>query len=252
MCVTIQVQTATSHQPFHPGLCVSLSRGRLSPVINHSTLVYVCHYPGADCHQSSTIPPWPMCGTIQGADCHQSSTIPPWPGYVCHYPGADCHQSSTIPPWPMCVTIQGQTVTSHQPFHPGHLDTGQLDTRTTRHPIGIILYRIKGRIKSRQNFAFLSEMSLFYIFIQTYVVLFVICHIIWRCLVVLLCHFHGCLIVRCLNARCLVARCPVVLDSIPTEYQQNICMYLILVIFYIFVSKKMWDDVIMKYWLHLF
>ena len=22
MCVTIQVQTATSHQPFHPGLCV--------------------------------------------------------------------------------------------------------------------------------------------------------------------------------------------------------------------------------------
>ena len=45
-----------------------------------------------------------------------------------------------------------------------------------------------------------------------------ICHIIWRCLVVLLCHFHGCLIVRCLNvrclyARCLVARCPVVLDS---------------------------------------
>ena len=196
MCVTIQVQTATSHQPFHPGLCVSLSRGRLPPVINHSTLAYVCHYPGADCHQSSTIPPWPMCVTIQGqtatshqpfhpdlcvslsrgrlppvinhstltyvchysgADCHQSSTIPPWPmcvtiqgqtatshqpfhpglcvslsrcrlppvinhstlAYVCHYPGADCHQSSTIPPWPMCVTIQGQTATSHQPFHPG-------------------------------------------------------------------------------------------------------------------------------------
>ena len=196
MCVTIQGQTATSHQPFHPGLCVSLSRGRLPPVINHSTLVYVCHYPGADCHQSSTIPPWPMCVTIQGqtatshqpfhpglcvslsrcrlppvinhsplayvchypgADCHQSSTIPPWPmcvtiqgqtatshqpfhpglcvplsrcrlppvinhstlAYVCHYPGADCHQSSTIPPWPMCVTIQGQTATSHQPFHPG-------------------------------------------------------------------------------------------------------------------------------------
>ena len=180
MCVTIQLQTATSHQPFHPGLCVSLSRGRLPPVINHSTLVYVCHYPGADCHQSSTIPPWPMCVTIQvqtainhqpfhpglcvslsrgrlspvinhstlayvchypGADCHQLSTIPPWPmcvtiqgqtatshqpatshstlAYVCHYPGADCHQSSTIPPWPMCVTIQGQTATSHQPFHPG-------------------------------------------------------------------------------------------------------------------------------------
>ena len=196
MCVTIQVQTATSHQPFHPGLCVSLSRGRLPPVINHSTLAYVYHYPEADCHQSSTIPPWPMCVTIQGqtatshqpfhpglcvplsrgrlppvinhstlayvyhypgADCHQSSTIPPWPmcvtiqgqtatshqpfhpglcvslsrgrlppvinhstlAYVCHYPGADCHQSSTIPPWPMCVTIQGQTATSHQPFHPG-------------------------------------------------------------------------------------------------------------------------------------
>ena len=196
MCVTIQVQTATSHQPFHPGLCVSLSRGRLPPVINHSTLAYVCHYPGADCHQSSTIPPWPMCATIQvqtatshqpfhpglcvslsrcrlppvinhstlayvchypGADCHQSSTIPPWPmcvtiqvqtatshqpfhpglcvslsrcrlppvinhstlTYVCHYPGADCHQSSTIPPWPMCVTIEGQTAASHQPFHPG-------------------------------------------------------------------------------------------------------------------------------------
>ena len=54
MCVTIQVQTATSHQPFH-------------------TLAYVCHYPGADCHQSSTIPPWPMCVTIQGqtATSHQ-------------------------------------------------------------------------------------------------------------------------------------------------------------------------------------
>ena len=131
MCVTIQGQTATSHQPFHPGLCVSLSwgrlppvlnhstlgvslsRGRLPPVINHSTLAYVCHYPGADCHQSSTIPPW-VCH-YPGADCHQSSTIPPW---VCHYPGADCHQSSTIPPWSMCVTIQGQTATSHQPFHP--------------------------------------------------------------------------------------------------------------------------------------
>ena len=158
MCVTIQVQTATSHQPFHPGLCVPLSRGRLPPVINHSTLTYVCHYPGADCHQSSTIPPWPMCVTIQGqtatshqpfhpglcvplsrcrlppvinhstlayvghypgADCHQSSTIPPWPMWVTIQTCADCHQSSTIPPWPMCVTIQGQTATSHQPFHPG-------------------------------------------------------------------------------------------------------------------------------------
>ena len=45
--------------------CGDLSRCRLPPVINHSTLTYVCHYPGADCHQSSTIPPWPMCVTIQ-------------------------------------------------------------------------------------------------------------------------------------------------------------------------------------------
>ena len=137
MCVTIQGQTATSHQPFHPGLCVSLSRCRLPPVINHSTLAYVCHYPGADCHQSSTIPPWPMCVTIQvqTATSHQPfhpglcvslsrGRLPPVINhstltYVCHYPGADCHQSSTIPPWPMCVTILGQTATSHQPFHPG-------------------------------------------------------------------------------------------------------------------------------------
>ena len=111
MCVTIQGQTATSHQPFHPGLCVSLSRGRLPPVINHSTLAYVCHYPGADCHQSSTIPPWPMCVTIQGqtATSHQPfhpglcvslsrGRLPPvinhsTLAYVCQYPGADCHQS---------------------------------------------------------------------------------------------------------------------------------------------------------------
>ena len=184
MCGTIQGQTATSHQPFHPGLCVSLSRGRLPPVrgrlppvinhstlayvchypggrlppvinhstlayvchypggrlppvINHSTLAYVCHYPGADCHQSSTIPPWPMCVTIQvqTATSHQPfhpglcvslsrCRLPPvinhsTLAYVCHYPGVDCHQSSTIPPWPMCVTIQVQTATSHQPFHPG-------------------------------------------------------------------------------------------------------------------------------------
>ena len=139
LCVSlyIQVQTATSHQPFHPGLCVSLSRDRLPPVINHSTLAYVCHYPGIDCHQSSTIPPWPMCVTIQvqTATSHQpfhpglclslyiqvqtaTSHQPFHPGlcvslsrdrlppvinhstlaYVCHYPGADCHQSSTIPP----------------------------------------------------------------------------------------------------------------------------------------------------------
>ena len=123
MSVTIQVQTATSHQPFppglclslsrgshqpfHPGLCVSLSRGRLPPVTNHSTLAYVCHYPGADCHQSSTIPPWPMSVTIQvqTATSHQPfhpdlclslsrCRLPPvinhsTLAYVCHYPGAD-------------------------------------------------------------------------------------------------------------------------------------------------------------------
>ena len=124
MCVTIQVQTVTSHQPFHPGLCVSLSRCRLSPVINHSTLTYVCHYPGADCHQSSTIPPWPMCvslsrGRLPPVDqpfhpdlCVSLSRgrLPPVINhstltYVSHYPGADCHQSSTIPPWPMCVSL---------------------------------------------------------------------------------------------------------------------------------------------------
>ena len=134
---SFQGQTATSHQPFHPGLCVSLSRGRLPPIINHSTLAYVCHYPGADCHQSSTIPPWSMCVTIQvqTATNHQPfhpglcvslsrCRLPPVINhstltYVCHYPGADCHQSSTIPPWPMCVTIQVQTATSHQAFHPG-------------------------------------------------------------------------------------------------------------------------------------
>ena len=117
MWVTIQVQTATSHQPFHPGLCVSLSRGRLPPVINHSTLVYVCHYPGADCHQSSTIPPGLCVSLSRGRlpPVINHSTL----AYVCYYPGADCHQSPTIPPWPMCVTIQGQTATSHQPFHPG-------------------------------------------------------------------------------------------------------------------------------------
>ena len=119
MCVTIQGQTAPSHQPFHPDLCVPLSRGRLPPVINHSTLAYVCHYPGADCHQSSTIPPWPMCVTslsmVRLPPVINHSTL----AYVCHYPGADCHQSSTIPPWPMCATIQVQTATSHQPFHPG-------------------------------------------------------------------------------------------------------------------------------------
>ena len=105
MCVTIQGQTATSHQPFHPDLCVSLSRCRLPPVINHSTLAYVCYYPGADCHQSSTIPPWPMCVTIQGqtATSHQPfhpdlcvslsrCRLPPvinhsTLAYVCYYPG---------------------------------------------------------------------------------------------------------------------------------------------------------------------
>ena len=173
MCVTIQVQTATSHQPFHPGLCVSLSRGRLPPVLNHSTLTYVCHYPGADCHQSSTIPPWPC--HYPGADCHQSSTIPPWPmcvtiqvqtatsinhstlAYVCHYPGADCHQSSTIPPWPMCVTIQGQTATSHQPFHPG-LVTIQGQTATSHQPFhpGLCVSLSRGRLPPVLNHSTLT------------------------------------------------------------------------------------------------
>ena len=130
MCTTIQVHTATSHQPFHPGLCVPLSRGRLPPVINHSTLAYVYHYPGAYCHQSSTIPPWPMCTTIQvqTATSHQPfhpglcvplsrCILPPvinhsTLAYVYHYPGADCHQSSAIPPWPMCTTIQGPFIPS--------------------------------------------------------------------------------------------------------------------------------------------
>ena len=84
---------------------MSLSRGRLPPVINHSTLAYVCHYPGADCHQSSTIPPWPMCVPIQGktATSHQPfhpglcvslsrGRLPPvinhsTLAYVCPYPG---------------------------------------------------------------------------------------------------------------------------------------------------------------------
>ena len=167
MCVTIQVQTATSHQPFHPGLCVSLSRGRLPPVINHSTLAYVCHYPGADCHQSSTIPPWPMCVTIQGqtATSHQPfhpglcvslsrGRLPPvinhsTLAYVCHYPGADCHQSSTIPPWPMCVTIQGQTATSHQPFHPGLcVSLSRWQTATSHQPFhpGLCVSLSRGRL----------------------------------------------------------------------------------------------------------
>ena len=130
MCTTIQVHTATSHQPFHPGLCVPLSRCILPPVISHSTLTYVYHYPGADCHQSSTIPPWPMCVTIQvhTATSHQPfhpglcvslsrCRLPPVINhsnlaYVCHYPGAYCHQSSAIPPWPMCTTIQGPFIPS--------------------------------------------------------------------------------------------------------------------------------------------
>ena len=84
---------------------MSLSRGRLPPVINHSTLTYMCHYPGTDCHQSSTIPPWPICVTIQGqtAASHQPfhpglyvslsrDRLPPvinhsTLAYMCHYPG---------------------------------------------------------------------------------------------------------------------------------------------------------------------
>ena len=32
-------------------------------------------FPGADCHQSSAIPPWPMCATIQGPSIPCDSTI---------------------------------------------------------------------------------------------------------------------------------------------------------------------------------
>ena len=180
MCVTIQVQTATSHQPFHPGLCVSLSRCRLPPVINHSILAYVCHYPGADCHQSSTIPPWPMCATIQGqtATSHQPfhpglcvslsrCRLPPvinhsTLAYVCHYPGADCHQSSTIPPWPMCVTIQGQPATSHQPFHPGlcvSLSRGRLPPVINHSTLAYVSLS-RGRLPPAINHSTLAYVSL--------------------------------------------------------------------------------------------
>ena len=95
--------------------CGDLSRCRLPPVINHSTLTYVCHYPGADCHQSSTIPPWPMCVTIQG----QTATSPqPFHPGLCVLLSRG-RLPPVIPPWPMYVTIQGQTTTSLQPFHPG-------------------------------------------------------------------------------------------------------------------------------------
>ena len=187
-----------------------------------------CVYKG-NCYQPGLVlgslsPPPPPSAWPRDRNCYVSATRQGRP--VSHMRMFGCHCGRV---WMSGLTRQScilRTVTRQLDtgqLGTGHLDTGQLDTRTTRHPIGIILYRIKGRIKSRQNFAFLSEMSLFYIFIQTYVVLFVICHIIWRCLVVLLCHFHGCLIVRCLivrclNARCLVARCPVVLDSLRTTF----------------------------------
>ena len=120
-----------SHQPFHPGLCVSLSRGRLPPVINHSTLAYRCVS-----LSRGRLPPVINHSTL---------------AYVCHYPGADCLQSSTIPPWPMCVTIQGQTATSHQPFHPGlcvSLSRGRLPPGSSHQPFhpGLCVSLSRGRL----------------------------------------------------------------------------------------------------------
>ena len=139
MCVTIQGQTTTSHQPFHPGLCVSLSRWRLPPVINHSTLAYVSlsrgRLPPVINHSTlayvyvslsrGRLPPVINHSTLAYVYVSLSrGRLPPvinhsTLAYVCHYLEADCYQSSTIPPWPMCVTIQVETATSHQPFHPG-------------------------------------------------------------------------------------------------------------------------------------
>ena len=96
-------QTATSHQPFHPGLCGSLSRGRLPSVINHSTLSY--HY---------------MCGTIQGQTATRHQAFHPGlrvPLSRGRLPPVINH--STLSYHYMCGTIQVQTATSHQPFHPG-------------------------------------------------------------------------------------------------------------------------------------
>ena len=41
----------------------------LFPPDSHHKVRGAAIFPGADCPQSSTIPPWPMCVTIQG---------PPW------------------------------------------------------------------------------------------------------------------------------------------------------------------------------
>ena len=151
LCVTL----STSHQPFHPGLCVTLSRGSLTPVINHSTLTYVCHYPGADCHQSSTIPPChqPFHPGLCVSLCHQSSTIPPWS--MCVTIQGQTATSPTIPPWPMCDTIQGQTATSHQPFHPdlcGSL-TIQGQTATSHQPFhpGLCVSLSRARLRLTQQ-----------------------------------------------------------------------------------------------------
>ena len=133
-----------------PPLC--LSRCRLPPVFNHSTLMslqvqtapslqpfhpYVS--PGADCPQSSTIPP--LClsrcrlppvfnhSTLMSLQVQTAPSLQPFHPYVS--PGADCPQSSTIPP--LCLSrcrlppvfnhstlmsLQVQTAPSLQPFHP--------------------------------------------------------------------------------------------------------------------------------------
>ena len=94
----------------------------LPPVINHSTLAYVWHYPGqtATTHQTSSIPPWPTCATIQGQTAtshqpfHPGLRVPLSRGRL---PPVINH--STLSYHYMCGTIQVQTATSHQPFHPG-------------------------------------------------------------------------------------------------------------------------------------
>ena len=92
--------------------CGDLSRCRLPPVINHSTLAYVCHYPGADCHQSSTIPPWPMCVTIQGqtATSHQ----PFHPGLCVSLSRG--RLSPVINHSPLAYVCHGSTTFGHRTF----------------------------------------------------------------------------------------------------------------------------------------
>ena len=124
------MQTATSHQPSHP-MCGDLSRCRLPPVINLLTLCAAI-FPGADCHQSSTFPPYvrrsfqvqtatshqpshPMCGDL--SRCRLPPVINLLTLCAAIFPGADCHQSSTFPPY-VRRSFQVQTATSHQPSHP--------------------------------------------------------------------------------------------------------------------------------------